>query len=126
MFGCFSTVNNFTRVDFFPLIENKIFNDLTIFYGILSFTLITLLFIFIIKNVALYDEIRHLIFLIPFIFLIGLYNIFILNKKLLYFFSIIVIFFFIFENISLKKYQYTWINSLAKFTNIQKNFEVDY
>ena len=113
---------------FFPLIENKIFNDglKTIFYGILSFTVITLLFIFIIKNIALYDEIRHLIFLIPFIFLIGLYNIFILNKKLLYFFSIIVIFFFIFENISLKNYQYTWINSLAKFTNIQKNFEVDY
>ena len=34
--------------------------------------------------------------------------------------------FFIFENISLKKYQYTWLNSLAKFTDIKKNFEIDY
>ena len=37
-----------------------------------------------------------------------------------------MIIFFLFENISLKKYQYTWLNSFAKFTNIQKNFEIDY
>ena len=65
-------------------------------------------------------------FLIPFIFLVGLYNIFIFNKKIFYIASTIMVFFFIFENISLKKYQYTWLNSFAKFTNIQKNFEVDY
>ncbi len=112
----------------FPLIEKKVFKNglKTIFYGIFSFTTLSLLFIFILKNVALYDEIRHLQFLIPFIFFIGLYNIFIFNKNLFYIASILVIFFFIFENISLKKYQYTWLNSFAKFTNIQKNFEVDY
>ena len=33
---------------------------------------------------------------------------------------------FIFENLSLNPYQYTWLNSFAKFTNISKNFEVDY
>ena len=26
----------------------------------------------------------------------------------------------------MKKYQYTWLNSFAKFTNIEKNFEIDY
>ena len=30
------------------------------------------------------------------------------------------------ENISLNNYQYTWLNSLAKFTDIEKNFEIDY
>ena len=34
--------------------------------------------------------------------------------------------FFILENIALKPYQYTWLNSFAKFTNIEKNFEIDY
>ena len=33
---------------------------------------------------------------------------------------------FIIENVSLNPYQYTWLNSFAKFTDIQKNFEIDY
>ena len=88
----------------FPLIEKKVFNDglKTIFYGIISITTLTILFLLILRNVALYDEIRHIMFLIPLIFLIGLYNIFIFNKNLFYVTSILVMIFFIFENISLK------------------------
>ena len=112
----------------YPIIEKKIFNNgiKTIYYGIFALTVLLILFIFILKNVALYDEIRHIMFLIPLIFLVSFYNIFIFNKKLFYFFSILVLFFFISENIALKKYQYTWLNSFAKFTNIEKNFEIDY
>ena len=112
----------------YPLIEKKIFNNgiNTIFYGTFSLTTLSILFIFIIKNVALYDEIRHVMFLIPFIFLIALYNIYIFNQKFFYYSSIILVIFFILENISLKNYQYTWLNSFAKFTIIQKTFEVDY
>tara|TARA_B100000787_G_C16054934_1_gene232936 strand:- start:148 stop:684 length:537 start_codon:yes stop_codon:yes gene_type:complete len=76
--------------------------------------------------VALYDEIRHIMFLIPLIFLIAFYNIYIFNKRIFYCLSVVCLFFFISENIVLKKYQYTWLNSFAKFTNINKNFEVDY
>ena len=65
-------------------------------------------------------------FLIPFIFLVSLYNIFIFNKNFFYFFTILLIFFFISENIFLKKYQYTWLNSFAKLKNIEQNFEIDY
>ena len=112
----------------YPLIEKKIFNNgiKTIYYGTFAFTVLFILFIFILKDVALYDEVRHIMFLIPFIFLIAFYNIFILNKNIFYFFSVLLLFFFISENVALKKYQYTWLNSFAKFTNIQKNFEVDY
>ena len=112
----------------YPLIEKKIFNNeiKTIYYGTFAITLITILCFFIIADVALYDEIRHIMFLIPFILLISFYNIFTLNKNIFYIFSILLLFFFISENIALKKYQYTWLNSFAKFINIQKNFEVDY
>tara|TARA_Y100000389_G_C17449328_1_gene513680 strand:- start:282 stop:1865 length:1584 start_codon:yes stop_codon:yes gene_type:complete len=112
----------------YPLIEKKIFNKgiITIYYGTLGLTLIFILFIFIFKNVALYDEIRHIMFLIPLIFIISFYNIFIFSRKVFYSLSILLLFFFIFENISLKKYQYTWLNSFAKFTQIEKNFETDY
>ena len=112
----------------FPLIEKKIFNNgvTTIYYGTLALSTLLLLFIFILKNVALYDEIRHIMFLIPAIFIISLYNLYLFNKKFFIFSSIFVIIFFVVENISLKKFQYTWLNSFAKFTDIQKNFEIDY
>ena len=112
----------------YPFVEKNIMNDgiKTIYYLTLLFTLLSILFIFIIKKVALYDEIRHIMFLIPLIFLVSLYNVFIFNKKIYYLLASFVIIFFITENISLKKYQYTWLNSFAKLTNIEKNFEIDY
>ena len=112
----------------YPLVEKNIMNNgiKTVHYLTLAFTLLSILFIFIIKKVALYDEIRHIMFLIPLMFLLGLYNIFVFNKKIYYLFTTFVIIFFVFENISLKKYQYTWLNSFAKFTDIEKNFEIDY
>jgi len=112
----------------YPLIESRLYNNgiKTIYYSTLILSLISILFIFILKDVALYDEIRHIMFLIPFIFLIAFYNIYIFNKNFFYCLSVVCLFFFISENIVLKKYQYTWLNSFAKFTNINKNFEVDY
>jgi hypothetical protein len=65
-------------------------------------------------------------FLIPLIFLVSLTNIFYLNKKIFYSLGTLLILFFIIENKSLNPYQYTWLNSFAKLTNIQKNFEIDY
>ena len=112
----------------YPFVEKNIMNKgiKTVHYLTIACTLLSILFIFILKNVALYDEIRHVMFLIPLIFLLALYNIFLFNKKFYYLLSSFVIIFFIFENISLKKYQYTWLNSFAKFTDIEKNFEIDY
>jgi len=76
--------------------------------------------------VAIYDELRHVLFLVPLIFLVGLTNLFYFNKKLFISLGSLVIFFFLMENFSLYPYQYTWLNSFAKFTNIQKSFEIDY
>ncbi len=112
----------------FPLIEKKLSNDL--FNKILIISLLvsffSILFLFIVFDVAIYDEIRHVMFLLPLIFLISLHNLYILNKTLFSYLGIIVIIFFIFENFSLNPYQYTWMNSFSKFYNVNKNFEVDY
>ena len=112
----------------FPFVEKKIFNKkpVNIYYLTLLISFFSILFIFILKNVAVYDELRHVLFLVPIIFLIGLTNLFYFNKKLFNFFSIFTIIFFVLENFSLNPYQYTWLNSFAKFTNIEKNFEIDY
>lgn len=112
----------------FPFVEKKLFknNINSIFFSTLLISSSLIIFILILRNVAIYDEIRHLMFLIPLILLISFYNFFLFNKNIFYLLSIITIIFFLLENINLHKYQYTWLNSFAKFTPIEKNFEVDY
>ncbi len=112
----------------FPFVEKKIFNsDLnSIYYGTFCFSALSIILLFILLNVNIYDEIRHIIFIIPLIFIVGLINLFFISKKISYILSILTVTFFIFENISLNPYQYTWLNSFAKFTKIEKNFEIDY
>ena len=113
----------------FPFVETKIFKNevVTIYYGTLTITAPLIIVIFILKDVALYDELRHILFIFPLIFITSLSNLFyFLKKKIFYIFSTLLIVFFILENISLNPYQYTWLNSFAKLKDIQKNFEVDY
>ena len=114
----------------FPFCENKIFNNkdvlAQIYYLVFLITPLLIILIFILKDVAIYDEIRHVMFLIPLIFITSLFNIYIFNKKIFYSLSFLTLLFFILENINLKPYQYTWLNSFAKFTDIEKNFEIDY
>ena len=112
----------------FPFVEKKIFNnDLnSIYYGTFCFSALSIILLFILLNVNIYDEIRHIIFIIPLIFIVGLINLFFISKKISYILSVLTVIFFVFENISLNPYQYTWLNSFAKFTDIKKNFEIDY
>ena len=112
----------------FPLVEKKLFrNDVnSIFYSTLLLTSLLIIFIMIFRNVALYDEIRHLMFLLPLILIVSFYNLFLFNKNIFNILSIITLVLFISENLFLKQYQYTWLNHFAKFTKIEKNFEIDY
>ena len=97
-----------------------------IYYGTLLFSALSIIFIFILLRINIYDELRHIMFLIPLIFLISFVNIYLFNKKIFYGLGFSLILFFIMENFALNPYQYTWLNSFAKFTDIEKNFEIDY
>ena len=85
-------------IAFFPFVEKKLFNNdvNSIYYSSLLITIITILLIMILRNVSLYDEIRHLMFLIPLILIISLYNIFIYKKNIFLVFTILTCVFFIF------------------------------
>tara|TARA_Y100001935_G_C17290816_1_gene503201 strand:- start:565 stop:2142 length:1578 start_codon:yes stop_codon:yes gene_type:complete len=111
----------------FPLIEKKILNNFnkTIIYSLIITTFVILISL-IFFNVAVYDEIRHVMFLIPLLFLVSLHNFYLFNKKLFSLLGSLVIIFFIYENYKINPYQYTWMNSFSKFHNINKTFEVDY
>ena len=112
----------------YPFAEKKLSKNIFANFIIISLliTSISILAILIILKVAIYDELRHIMFLIPLIFIISLSCIYIYNKKIFAIFGILTSVFFIAENISINPYQYTWMNSFAKFYNISKNFEVDY
>tara|TARA_B100001996_G_scaffold46112_1_gene33224 strand:+ start:1277 stop:2857 length:1581 start_codon:yes stop_codon:yes gene_type:complete len=112
----------------FPFVEKNFFkkNVQSIFYGTFLISSISIIIIFILMRINIYDELRHIMFILPMIFLFSLTNIYYFNKNIFYTLSLIVILFFVLENISLKPYQYTWLNSFSKFTDIEKNFEIDY
>ena len=112
----------------FPLIEKKLFKNefnKILIYSLLI-TIFSILILFIILNVAIYDELRHVMFLIPLIFIIAFHNLYLLSKKFFSITGVFLIAFFTLENISLNPYQYTWLNSFSKFYDINKTFEVDY
>ena len=114
---------------FFPLVETKIFqNDITtIYYGTVTITVPLIIVIFILKDVAVYDELRHVLFIFPLIFITAFTNIFyFFKKKIIFFLLYFMAFFFVFENFHLNPYQYSWLNSFSKTKKIEKNFEVDY
>ena len=112
----------------FPFIEKHISKDKISGIIIYSFliTVSLILFIFIFLNVAVYDELRHIMFLIPLIFLLSLSFLFYFNQKIFTAATLTLAILFVLENYKINPYQYTWMNSFAKFYSINKNFEVDY
>ena len=89
-------------------------------------SILLIIFLLILFNVNLYDEIRQVMFLIPLIFIISMASIFILPKKISYSFIGVFIIFFIFQNIKIYPYNYVWLNNLTHFTQVNNKFELDY
>jgi len=114
----------------FPVIEKKIISNKDQFKSISYLTIlispIVIILTFIFKGVAVYDEIRHVMFILPMIFIVSLFNIYLFSNRFFYLCAVPVILFLMLENLSINPYQYTWMNSFAKFTDIEKNFEIDY
>ena len=112
----------------FPFTEKKIFSQPVhqIIFGSILLTIISIIFLLIFFKVNLYDELRHVLFLIPLILIIGFSTIYFFSKKLLLYGTIISIFVFMIQNINMYPYQYTWFNLFGNFININNNFELDY
>ena len=111
-----------------PFTERKILsnnNNKIIFGSILVISLLIPLLL-IVGNTNLYDEIRHLMFLMPFFFILGTASIFILSKKLFYLIGVLTLSIFIYENIKINPYQYIWFNLPSRYLDLTNKFELDY
>ena len=67
----------------FPFVEKKLFlnNKIKLYYLSLFISLFSILFILILAKVAIYDELRHIMFLFPIIFILSLFNFYRFNNK---------------------------------------------
>lgn len=111
-----------------PFSEKKIFingKKNTIFGSILITSLFIPL-ILIVRNINLYDEIRHLMFLLPFLFILGTVSFYIFSKKLFYILGVLTISIFIYENIKIYPYQYVWFNLPSRYMDLTNDFELEY
>lgn len=88
-----------------------------------SFSIIFLLILF---NVNLYDEVRQVMFLIPLFFIISMSALFTLPNKLSFVLLCFFIIFFFYQNIKIYPYNYVWLNNLTNLIGINNKFELDY
>ena len=112
----------------FPFIEKKIFSRPVnqILLGSILTTIASIIFLLIFFKANLYDELRHILYLIPLILIVTFSIIYFFSKKLLLFLSIASIFIFTLQNFNMYPYQYTWFNLFSNFIDVNKNFELDY
>jgi hypothetical protein len=89
-------------------------------------TFLVIYFLLYFRSASLYDEIRHILFLVPLLLISGLICFNFFHKKFSYFFLILTIFIFIFEAFKIQPYQYTWFNMVSRFYEVNKNYEIDY
>ena len=111
-----------------PFTEKLIFKDKerTLAFGTILATGIIIPLLLIFLNVNLYDEIRHIMFLMPLFFIIGLVSLYFFSKKFFLAMGFLSLFIFIFENIKIYPYQYVWFNLPSRYLDLTNKFELEY
>ena len=111
-----------------PFVEKKIFSnpERQIILGSLILSSVIIVFLLIFFNVNLYDELRHILFLIPLILIISFSTIYFFSKKITLYLTILSIFIFTIQNINMYPYQYSWLNPFSNFIDVNNKFELDY
>jgi hypothetical protein len=92
----------------------------------LMLQVIFVIVLLIIKEVALYDEIRQILFLVPLIFIASASILFYLNKVLAMTAISFSAIFFVADNIKIFPYQLAWFNEGARLGAINNQYETDY
>ena len=119
---------SFVGLILFPFIEKRIFSSSVnqILLGSILTTIASIIFLLILFEANLYDELRHILYLIPLILIASFSIVYFFSKRLVLFLSVISIMFFTLQNINMYPYQYTWFNLFGNIIDINKNFEIDY
>jgi len=93
---------------------------------ILALSIVAIYALLIIKGSTLFDEIRHVLFIAPILFIVGAVALYLLSKKLATAIIVATLALFVVDNVKMYPYQYVWFNEVARFSNINQNFETDW
>ena len=100
-------------------------NNLYYFLG-LQLTVICIILFLLLNHVHLYNELRHLLFIFPLLFVFGVVGLYYVGQRLAISLLIISIMIFSADNIKIFPYQYTYFNEIARQLNLEDKFEKDY
>lgn len=77
-------------------------------------------------RVALYHDLRQILFIAPLLLLISVVSIFIFSRKAALAGLVLTSIMMIMDDLSLHPYEYSYINEIARFTSVGKKYETDY
>lgn len=92
----------------------------------LALSALTIVLALIIMRVGLYNELRQTLFLFPLLFLIGVTCLFWFNQKIALAGLIVTSMLFVWDNIVLYPYSYSYLNEIARQRPAIQYFETDY
>jgi hypothetical protein len=94
--------------------------------SVLYLSVLTIIALLIIQRVALYNELRQILFIAPLLMLIAIVGLCSVSRYLAIFALTASSIFMLVDDFDLHPYQYTYMNEIARHTEIGKQFDTDY
>lgn len=101
-------------------------DDSTAAISALYLSVLTIVVLLIIQRVALYNELRQILFIAPLLMLIAIVGLRAVSRALTIFALIVTSIFMLVDDLDLHPYQYTYVNEIARHTEIGKEYDTDY
>jgi hypothetical protein len=92
----------------------------------LFLTAVIILIFLIINRVHLYNELRHVLFIFPLLFIVAISSLYFTSKKLSAALLVMSSIVFVVDDVKLHPYQYTYLNEAIRFFPVSQQFEKDY
>ena len=101
------------------------FQDAAGFIGILLGVLMILLAL-VVRHARLHDELRHILFIFPMLWIIGVCSLYYLSRSILIGALIISSVLFVVDIVKIHPYEYVWLNEPARALKLENQYENDY
>lgn len=92
----------------------------------LGISVLSILSLLVIKRVGLYNELRQILFMAPLLMMLAIVALKWFNRKLAIVALVASTALMAIDDITLNPYQYTYVNELARHTELGKKYETDY
>jgi hypothetical protein len=96
------------------------------FFKVALFTSLSIPLLLIVRHVSLYNEIRHILFLMPLFYCVGVASLYFVSRKAAVASLMASICIFSADQYLAFPYQYVWFNEVARQFKVEKYFETDY